>query len=153
MDDVTFTPDLGLAAPQLLNSLGVRDAAEIDRLSRQLIASTASEDAELVNNVAVTRLGEWFARCLQRNDLSAEQAFVIGRAAFLAVDGADRWPGVLLSDDPPAGFLRDIVGVVVQPCPPSLPAVMPTQSLESPGALTWVARVLRGTPAHETRAA
>ena len=153
MDDVTFTPDLGLAAPQLLNSLGIRDAAEIDRLARQLIASTASDDADLVNNVAVTRLGEWFARCLQQDDLSAEQAFVIGRAAFVAVDGADRWPGVLLSEAPPADFLRDIVGVVIQPCPPSLPAVMPTQNLENHSMLAWVVRVLRGSPARETRAA
>jgi hypothetical protein len=153
MDDLTFTPDLGLAAPQLLNSLGIGDAAEIDRLAGQLVASTALEDADLLNNVAVTRLGEWFARCLQRDDLSAEQAFVIGRAAFVAVDGAGRWPGVLLSEAPPADFLRDIVGVAVQPCPPPLPAVMPTQNLENHSALAWIVRVLRGAPAHETRAA
>jgi hypothetical protein len=153
MDDVTFTPELGLAAPQLLSSLGLRDVGEIERLTRQLVASTASEDADLVNNVAVTQLGEWFARCLGRDDLSAEQAFVIGRAAFVGLDGANGWPGVLLSDAPPADFLSGMAGVVVQPCPPSLPSVMPTQSLSSRGPLAFLLRVLRGSPARGTRTA
>jgi len=153
MDDIALTPDLTLAAASLLRSLGLRDEVEVERLAKELVPSAETEDADMAHNVAVTRLGDWFARALGRADLSAEQAFVAGRAAFTMLDGAERWPGVLLSETPPADFATTLALWVPEPCPPTLPAAMPTQPLQRPGLLAASGRWLRGSPSRSARVA
>ena len=153
MDDMTLTPDLAVAAVPLLRSLGLKDEAEIARLARELVPSAAAEDGDMAQNVAIARLGDWFASSLGRTDLSAEQAFGAGRAAFVAVDGAQRWPGMLLSEAITPDFAAALAKLAPSPCPPPLAAVMPTQPLQRLGLLAAFGRWLRGSPSRSARVA
>ena len=70
-------------------------------------------------------LGEWFARLLSRTDLDAEQAFLLGRAAFVAIDGGNRYPGALMTDEPSNEFRTEL------------------RSLDAPAALAPVTALFR----------
>ena len=89
-------------------------------------------------------LGEWFGRLLGRTDLDAEQAFLLGRAAFVALDGGSRYPGALMTEDAPAEFTAELHRSVPQPSPAAAPAAMLVQSLDPPALLAPVAALLRG---------
>src|SRR5262249_48364549 len=127
------------AAPvlDLLRSLGVRDPNTLYALAARLPAP-ADGAADPTRAVRVI-LGEWFGRMLGPAELDAEQAFLLGRAAFVALDGGNRFPGALMTEDPPAEFAVELRRLVPQPSPDAAPAAMLVQSLAPPALLTPVA--------------
>ncbi len=136
------------AAPvlDLLRSLGVRDPNTLYALAARLPAPPA-DGAEDPARAARVILGEWFARLLNRTDLDAEQAFLLGRAAFVALDGGNRYPGTLMSEEAPPDLCDELRRNVPLASPAAAPAVMMVQSLDAPALLTPVAALLRGARA------
>jgi hypothetical protein len=141
------------AAPvlDLLRSLGVRDPNTLYALAARLPAG--AEGAGDPARGARVILGEWFARLLAQADLDAEQAFLLGRAAFVAVDGGNRYPAALMTEDPPAEVLTELRRQVPQPSPAAAPAAMLVQSLAPPALLAPVAALLGGVRAKGANAA
>ena len=135
----------------LLRSLGVRDPNTLYALAARLPAP--ADDAGDPTRAARVILGEWFGRLLAQADLDAEQAFLLGRAAFVAVDGGKRYPGALMTEDPPAEFLGELRRQVPQPSPAAAPAAMLVQSLAPPAVLAPVAALLGGARAKGAKAA
>jgi hypothetical protein len=139
---VSVPPDAFAAVASLLLSLGINNAAEALPLATAL-ATVAEGAVEEPRRRAMRRIGEWFARHLGQPELDPEQAFLIGRAAFVAADAAKRWPGVLLADAPPE-FVEALVAQAprLSPALPALPMV--AQPLEAPSLLAPVAAAIRG---------
>jgi len=115
------------AVSALLRSLGLRCPTEIGRLAKELVPTEGHGEAD--DDFAMTRIGNWFACMLNQPDLSPEQAFAFGRAAWIAIDGPVRWPAVLLKASPPDAFIHELIGNIVAPCPPPAPMPMPLQDL------------------------
>jgi len=136
------------AAPvlDLLRSLGVRDPNTLYALAARLPAPTV-DGAEETARAARVILGEWFARLLDRPGLDAEQAFLLGRAAFVALDGGNRYPGALMAEEPAGDFCEELRKNLPQPSPAAAPAVMMVQSLDPPALLAPVAALFRGARA------
>lgn len=51
------------------------------------------------------------------------------RAAFLAIDGARRWPGQFLETHPDEAFSEELYRALPRPLPPAAPLDMPEQPL------------------------
>jgi hypothetical protein len=154
MDAVSvMRPDRQPAAAvlDLLRSLGVRDPNTLYALAARLPAPT--DGAEEPARAARVILGEWFGRLLNQPDLDAEQAFLIGRAAFVAVDGGSRYPGALMAEEPPADFCEELRRNVPLASPAAAPAVMLVQSLDPPALLAPIAALVRGARAKGARPA
>ena len=134
------------AVLDLLRSLGVREPNTLYALAARLPAAPVDGAGEPAGPARVI-LGEWFARLLNRTDLDADQAFLLGRAAFVAIDGGNRYPGALMAEEPPGAFCDDLRGNVPLSAPPAAAAVMPVQPLDPPALLATVAALLRGTRA------
>src|SRR5215470_4320821 len=98
----------------LLRSLGVREPNILYALAARLPAS-ASDTGQDPAGAARAILGEWFARLMDRSDLDAGQAFLLGRAAFVALDGASRYPGMLMADESPPELVAELRRQVPQP--------------------------------------
>jgi len=132
------------AAPvlDLLRSLGVRDPQALYALAARLPAAPADAAGDPAHATRVI-LGEWFGRLLDRTDLDAEQAFLVGRAAFVVLDGGNRYPGALMSEDPPAEFCAELRQNAPLPSPAAAPAAMLVQSLAAPALLASVAAFFR----------
>lgn len=124
----------------LLRSLGVRDPNTLYALAARL--PVPADGAGDPTRAARVILGEWFGRLLAQADLDAEQAFLLGRAAFVAVDGGNRYPGALMTEDPPAEFAAELRREVPQPSAAAAPAAMLVQSLAPPAVLAPVAALL-----------
>jgi hypothetical protein len=135
------------AAPvlDLLRSLGVRDPNTLYALAARLPAP--ADGLKDPARAARVILGEWFGRLLNRTDLDAEQAFLLGRAAFVALDGGDRYPGALMSEEAPADFCDELRRNLPLASPAAAPAVMLVQSLAAPALLAPVAAWFRGARA------
>jgi hypothetical protein len=88
-------------------------------------------------------LGEWFGRLLSRADLDAEQAFLLGRAAFVAIDGGNRYPGALMADEPANEFRAELHQNVPLASPAAAPMAMPVRSLDAPAALAPITALSR----------
>jgi hypothetical protein len=145
MDAVSvMRPDRQPAATvlDLLRSLGVSDANTLYALAARL-PTPAADGVGDPTRAARVILGEWFGRLLNRADLDAEQAFLVGRAAFVAVDGGNRYPGALMADEPPAEFCAELRRNAPLPSPAAAPAVMLVQSLEPPALLAPVVALFR----------
>jgi hypothetical protein len=142
------------AAPvlDLLRSLGVSDANTLYALAARL-PTPAADGVGDPTRAARVILGEWFARLLNRADLDAEQAFLVGRAAFVAVDGGNRYPGALMTEEPPAEFCAELRRNMPLPTPAAAPAAMPVQSLDPPPLLATVAAWFRTDRAKGANAA
>jgi hypothetical protein len=142
------------AAPvlDLLRSLGVRDPNTLYALAARLPAAP-TDDAGDSARAARVILGEWFARLLNQTDLDADQAFLLGRAAFVAVDGGSRYPGALMTEEPPSDFCEQLRRNVPLASPPAAPAVMAVQSLDPPALLAPLAALFRGARAKGARPA
>lgn len=141
---VSGTPDAIAAVTSLLLSLGVSHAEEALALAAGLAVVAADGGTEDPRRRAMLRLGEWFSRNLGQPALDPEQAFLIGRAAFVAVDGAKRWPGVLLADAPPADFIEALAAQAPRPCPVVPPLPMAVQPIEAPSLFAPLAALVRG---------
>jgi len=141
------------AAPvlDLLRSLGVSDANTLYALAARLPA--AADGVGDPTRAARVILGEWFARLLNRMDLDAEQAFLAGRAAFVALDGGNRYPGALMTEEPPAEFCAELRRNMPLPTPAAAPAVMLAQSLDPPPLLAPIAALFRTDRAKGANAA
>jgi hypothetical protein len=136
------------AAPvlDLLRSLGLRDPNTLYALAARLPAPPV-DGADYPTRAARAILGEWFGRLLNRTDLDAEQAFLLGRAAFVAVDGGNRYPGALMSEEPPADFCAELRRNAPCASPAAAPAAMVVQSLDPPALLAPVAALFRSAQA------
>ncbi len=130
----------------LLRSLGVRDPNTLYALAARLPAPVV-DGADDPTRAARVILGEWFGRLLNRTDLDAEQAFLLGRAAFVALDGGNRYPGALMSEEPPADFCAELRRNMPCASPAAAPAVMMVQSLNPPALLAPVAALFRSARA------
>jgi hypothetical protein len=132
------------AAPvlDLLRSLGVSDANTLYALAARL-PTPAADDAGDPTRAARVILGEWFARLLSRADLDAEQAFLLGRAAFVAIDGGNRYPGALMTEEPSNEFRVELHRNVPLSSPAAAPMAMPVRPLDAPGILAPVAALFR----------
>ncbi|MGE0117764.1 MAG: hypothetical protein AB7S71_00890 [Dongiaceae bacterium] len=125
----------------LLRSFGIADANALYALAARLPAAADVDDP---TRAARTIIGRWFARLLDRADLEAEEAFRLGRAAFVALDGGSLWPKALLSDDVPGELAEQIRRSLPAPCPAAAQAVMVVQSLGPPAPFAAGAAWLRG---------
>lgn len=123
----------------LLRSLGVGDPNTLYALAARLPADGAEDPARAARVI----LGEWFARLLSRTDLDAEQAFLLGRAAFVAIDGGNRYPGALMTEEPSNEFRVELHRNVPLSSPAAAPMTMPVRSLDAPGALAPVTALFR----------
>ncbi|HUL08414.1 MAG TPA: hypothetical protein VLV76_18960 [Candidatus Acidoferrum sp.] len=132
------------AVLDLLRSLGVRDPNTLYALAARLPAAPPDGAGDPARAARVI-LGEWFGRLLERPELDAEQAFLVGRAAFVGLDGGSRYPGALMADEPPAELCAELRQGVPLPSPAAAPAAMLVQSLDPPALLAPVAALLRGT--------
>jgi hypothetical protein len=132
------------AAPalDLLRSLGIGDPNTLYALAARLPAATVDGPEEPARAARVI-LGEWFGRLLCRPDLDAEQAFLVGRAAFVAIDGGNRYPGALMTDEPSNEFRAELHQNVPLPSPAAAPMTMPVRSLDAPAALAPITALLR----------
>ena len=132
------------AAPvlDLLRSLGIGDPNTLYALAARLPAATV-DGAEDPARAARVILGEWFARLLCRTDLDAEQAFLLGRAAFVAIDGGNRFPGALMTDEPSNEFRAELHQNVPLPSPAAAPMSMPVRSLDARAALSPITALFR----------
>jgi hypothetical protein len=149
---VSVPPDAIAAVASLLLSLGINNAAEALPLATAL-ATVAEGAVEEPRRQAMRRLGEWFSRHLGQPDLDPDQAFLIGRAAFVAADAAKRWPGVLLADAPPAEFIEALAAQAPRLSPALPPLQMVAQPLEAPSLLAPVTALIRGVPPGGARTA
>lgn len=140
------------AVLDLLRSLGVRDPNTLYALAARLPAAPADAAGDPAHAARII-LGEWFGRLLGRPDIDAEQAFLLGRAAFVAVDGGSRHPGALMTEDAPAEFTAELRQQVPQPSPAAAPATMLVQSLDPPALLAPLGALLRGGRAKGANAA
>ncbi len=132
------------AAPvlDLLRSLGVSDANTLYGLAARL-PTPAADGVGDPTRAARVILGEWFARLLSRTDIDAEQAFLLGRAAFVAIDGGNRYPGALMTEEPPNEFRVELHQSVPLPSPAAAPMAMPVRSLEAPAVLAPMTALFR----------
>jgi hypothetical protein len=130
------------AVLDLLRSLGVRDPNTLYALAARLPAAP-SDGAEEPARAARVILGEWFSRLLNRTDLDAGHAFLLGRAAFVAIDGGNRYAGALMAEEPSAHFCEELRASVPLASPAAAPAVMMVQSLDPPPLLAPIAALVR----------
>jgi hypothetical protein len=76
-------------------------------------------------------LAAWFGRVLDEALPEGQQPLLLGRAAFLLCGGATRWPGALLSENPPADFVDALRVAMPAPTPPEEQGAMVEQEFES----------------------
>lgn len=125
----------------LLRSFGIGDPNILYALAGRLPAPADIDDP---TRAARTVLGQWFARLLDRPDVDAEDAFLLGRAVFVALGGSARWPRALLAEDAPEELCAKLRQSLPLPCPAAAQTVMVIQSLDSPAPLAGVAAWFRG---------
>lgn len=86
----------------------------------------------LAERIATAREGlnglvsEWAAALADGDDRVSPDAL---HAAFLAIDGARRWPGQFLAAHPDQAFREELYRALPRPLPPAAPLDMPEQPL------------------------
>jgi hypothetical protein len=125
----------------LLRSFGIVDPNALHELAARLPAPADIDDP---TRAARTVLGQWFVRLVDRPDVDAEDAFLFGRAVFVASGGSVRWPRALLTEDAPDELCAKLRQSLPLPCPAAAQTVMVVQSLEVPAPLAGVAAWFRG---------
>jgi hypothetical protein len=113
----------------LLRSFGFEDPNTLHSLAARLPTPADDEDPA---GAAQTAIGEWFVPLLNHDEITAEEAFRLGRAAFVTQECARRWPMALLADELPQGFADRLRQGLPIGCPPDMPTAMVVQSLDSP---------------------
>ena len=74
----------------------------------------------------------WLTAVLGAEHLAGQPALLIGRAAFLACDGAAKWPDLILVDEPlPEAFVVAMRAAAPLLAPMPAPGAMAAQSLEA----------------------
>jgi hypothetical protein len=125
----------------LLRSLGIADPNVLYALAANLPAPSDVDDPARTARIV---LGQWFARLLDRPDLEPEEAFVLGRAAFVALGGDGRWARALLTDDISDELCTTMRQNLPIPCPSAAQTVMLVQSLDAPAPVASLTGWLRG---------
>jgi hypothetical protein len=125
----------------LLRSLGIDDPNILYALAAKLPAPADVDDPARAARVV---LGQWFARLLDRPDLEAEEAFLLGRAGFVALAGGSRWGNALLADDTPAELCVELRQNLPLPCPTAAQTLMLVQSLDPPAPVAGFVALFRG---------
>jgi hypothetical protein len=120
----------------LLRSFGIDDPHTLYALAARLPAPADIDDPARAARIV---LGQWFARLLGRPDLEAEEAFLLGRAAFVALGGDGRWAKALLADDAADELCAKLRQSLPLPCPTAAQTVMLVQSLDPPAPLAGFA--------------
>ncbi len=127
----------------LLRSFGIGDPNILHALAGRLPAPADIDDP---TRAARTVLGQWFVRLLDRPDVDAEDAFLLGRAVFVGLGGSVRWPRALLAEDAPDELCAKLRQSLPLPCPTAAQTVMVIQPLDAPAPLAGVAAWFRGRP-------
>lgn len=125
----------------LLRSFGIGDPSILCALAARLPAPADIDDPTRAARIV---LGQWFAGLLGRADLEAEEAFLLGRAAFVALGGGNRWAKALLADDAPDELCAKLRQSLPLPCPTAAQTVMVIQSLDPPAPLAGFAAWFHG---------
>jgi hypothetical protein len=81
--------------------------------------------------IAEQDLAAWFAQVLDEAVPEGQPPLLLGRAAFRLCDGGRSWPGVLLSESPPADFIHALRVAMPAPTPPEEQGAMLAQDFES----------------------
>jgi hypothetical protein len=151
---VSGQQDALVAVVGLLRSLGLNNTNEVIAAAARLAASgPAGDDTDDVRRLAIARLGGWFGRQLGQPDLDPEHAFLVGRAAFVEIDAANRWPGVLLAETAPADFAEALTKQAPRACPIVPATAMAAQALEAPSPFSPLVWLIRGLLAGGARTA
>jgi hypothetical protein len=147
MDGLIVRPiDRQAKAPihDLLRTFGFEDPNTLSSLAARLPMTPDEDDP---TGAAQTAIGEWFVPLLNQDEISADEAFRLGRAAFVTQGCASRWPMALLADELPQGFADRLRQGLPIGCPPDMPTAMVVQSLSSPAPLSsivaWFRRWVR----------
>lgn len=119
-----------------LEDFGVPAGQDREALvGRFMVAATAREEAgglaARALESAQQSLAAWFAHVLDETVPNGQPPLLLGRAAFRLCDGAARWPGVLLSENPPADFIDALRVSTPAPTPPEEQGAMLEQNFES----------------------
>jgi hypothetical protein len=125
----------------LLRSFGIDDPNVLSALAAKLPAPADIDDPARAARIV---LGQWFAHLLDRPDLDPEEAFLLGRAGFVAVAGGSRWAKALLTDDTAGELCAKLRQSLPLPCPTAAQTVMLVQSLDPPTPFAALAAWFRG---------
>jgi len=125
----------------LLRSFGIGDPNLLHALAARLPAPTDIDDPTRAARVV---LGQWFARLLDRPDLDAEDAFRLGRAAFVALGNDRRWAAGLLDENAADELRARLRDCLPHACPVAAQTVMLVQPLDPPAPIAALAGLLRG---------
>lgn len=122
---------------RLLESFGLLAGQQQDALCEQLVGTAHDlwrqhpglDLVTLAEAEAVHRLGSWFAAVLALPPCPDQAALLVGRAAFLACRGQERWADLLLVDVDhlPAEFVTALREAAPQVTPPEAPETMVDQ--------------------------
>jgi hypothetical protein len=118
------------AAGRLLPAWGAFAPDWRQRLAGRIAAACASSsvrDDETAAQAALDALVARWAAALAGGGEPIPPAAL--RAAFLAIDGAGRWPDQFLEVRPDGAFLEALRGALPQPLPSPAPLDMPEQPL------------------------
>jgi hypothetical protein len=140
---------------RLLLSFGVA-GPEADRLVATLLAGALEvwrehrsfDLAALAEEEAAHRLAVWSGQVLDLAELPAASLLLIGRAAFLACGGAERWADLLLAE--PAQLPAEFVTAMREAAPAVVPPEAPETMVDQPYD-TWSLRGLLSAPSARPR--
>lgn len=127
----------------LLRSFGIGDPSLLRSLAARLPAPADIHDPTRAARIAI---GQWFARVIENPDFDAEDAFRLGRAAFVALDGGRRWANALLEDDAPDELRAKLRQCLPRSCPDAAQTLMLVQPLDPPVPMAAFAGWFRGRP-------
>ena len=118
-----------------LESFGVPAGQDREALVGRFVAAAKGheEAGDLTMRAleaAQQSLTAWFAQVLGEAVPEGQPPLLLGRAAFRLCDGAARWPGVLLSEHPPAEFIEALRVAMPAPTPPEEQGPMLEQDFE-----------------------
>lgn len=131
---VKAAPDLRRRIIAYFRSLGYRDPEQLRRLADSFASALSAEVATPDAAVAEVRrsVASVFRAGLGMAELSDDRAEALGRAAFVTIGGAARWPGLFLSrgEAAPASFAGALAAAIPVAVPTECPGTMPEQSLD-----------------------
>jgi hypothetical protein len=136
LTDSWVRPETRTALDAFFRGFGFTSEADLSALAAWALEGTSLDGSELDASLALAcgRVEAWLTRVLGRELASGGGLLKRGRAAFVLCDGASRGARVLTQAVVPEDFARALRAAVPVPVPPSLPSVMPEQTL-APWAL------------------
>jgi len=122
-----------------LAGFGVGADARCDRLVEHLLSGAGARHREQAKSLAECAIQQaeqafeaWLTVVLGAERLAGQPALPVGRAAFLACDGATAWPDlILVEEDLPEAFVTAMRTAAPSLAPMPTPGTMAAQSLEA----------------------